>query len=61
MAKIHFHDLQIPTFLSLPPDPDASIQFPAHLQASFDAALQFRKPVAEIIQKLSTTAKGVVV
>ncbi|KAA8518134.1 hypothetical protein F0562_015608 [Nyssa sinensis] len=46
VANIHFHEFPTPSFLSLPPNPDASNSFPTHLQPLFEASLDLRKPVA---------------
>ncbi|GKV27626.1 hypothetical protein SLEP1_g36776 [Rubroshorea leprosula] len=38
-ANIHFHSFENPPFLSPPPDSNATIKFPPHLQPAFDASL----------------------
>ncbi|CAL5423242.1 unnamed protein product [Camellia sinensis] len=60
-AHIHFHEFPTPPFLSPPPDPDAPCKFPSHLQPSFEATLLLRDPVAQLLHKISPTAKRVVV
>ncbi|KAI7998295.1 Zeatin O-glucosyltransferase [Camellia lanceoleosa] len=60
-AHIHFHEFPTPPFLSPPPDPNAPCKFPSHLQPSFEATLLLRDPVAQLLHKISPTAKRVVV
>ncbi|XP_052175841.1 zeatin O-glucosyltransferase-like [Diospyros lotus] len=63
-ANIHFHELRTPVFLNPSPDPNASgaaTKFPAHLQPSFDSSLHLRQPLAALLQKISTTARRVIV
>ncbi|CAL5435021.1 unnamed protein product [Camellia sinensis] len=59
--NIHFHDFSTPHFLSPPPNPNASIKFPSHLQPSFDASTQLREPVGAFLRTLSASARRVVV
>ncbi|CAL5420797.1 unnamed protein product [Camellia sinensis] len=60
-AQIHFHEFPTPPFLSPPPDPNAPCKFPSHLQPSFEASLHLRDPMAQLLHKISPTAKRVVV
>ncbi|XAR68491.1 Trans-zeatin O-beta-D-glucosyltransferase [Bertholletia excelsa] len=60
VSNIQFHDFPMP-FLSPPPDLTAPIKFPAHLQSAFEAISHLRQPVAELIRKLSATARRVIV
>lgn len=61
IEKIHFHDFPVPPFYSPPPNPDAAIKFPAHLQPMFDASSSLREPVAALLRVLSAKAARVVV
>ncbi|KAL4271343.1 hypothetical protein GQ457_13G011080 [Hibiscus cannabinus] len=61
VAGFHFHDCQIPPFSSPPPNPDAAIKFPSHLQPCFDACWHLRKPVAELLRTLSSRARKVII
>ncbi|XP_059657228.1 zeatin O-glucosyltransferase-like [Cornus florida] len=61
IPNIHFHELSTPAFISPPPNPDASIQFPSHLQPLFEALTQLRQPTAAIFRALSSTAKRVII
>ncbi|CAI9779496.1 unnamed protein product [Fraxinus pennsylvanica] len=57
VAKIYFHDLPTPAFVSPPPNPNSSIKFPAHLQPSWTASLNLRQPVAEYLRDISSTMR----
>ncbi|KAG5552481.1 hypothetical protein RHGRI_010535 [Rhododendron griersonianum] len=59
--NIHFHEFPTPPFLSPPPNPNSSSKFPSHLQPSFDASIQLRDPVADLLREISNTATRVVV
>ncbi|XP_020248028.1 cis-zeatin O-glucosyltransferase 2-like [Asparagus officinalis] len=59
--KVHFHDLQIPPFSTPPPDPDAVIKFPAHLQPMFEASDHLRSPLLDLFRLLSGTYERLVV
>ncbi|KAM7481192.1 hypothetical protein LguiB_005775 [Lonicera macranthoides] len=61
IASIHFHEFPTPHFLSPPPNPDASTEFPAHLQPSFDASQHMREPVYALLCKVADTAQRVIV
>ncbi|KAK5841811.1 zeatin O-glucosyltransferase-like [Gossypium arboreum] len=61
VASFHFHDCQVPPFASPPPNPNAAIKFPSHLQPCFDACHHLRKPVTELLRMLSLQAKKVVI
>ncbi|KAE8734382.1 Zeatin O-xylosyltransferase [Hibiscus syriacus] len=61
VAGFHFHDFQVPQFSSPPPDPDADIKFPSHLQPCFDACWHIREPVGELLRKLSSRARRVII
>ncbi|XP_021724161.1 zeatin O-glucosyltransferase-like [Chenopodium quinoa] len=61
LSKIHFHDLELPSYDSLPPNPDNSNHFPRHLQPLFDASLHLRQPVCQLLQQLKTKFSRVVV
>ncbi|GLT95932.1 hypothetical protein SLE2022_135850 [Rubroshorea leprosula] len=60
-ANIHFHGFEIPPFLSPPPDPNATIKFPSHLQPAFDAFRHLRAPLAGLLRSLSVQSKRVIV
>ncbi|CBI29809.3 unnamed protein product, partial [Vitis vinifera] len=59
--NFHFHDFPTPHFHSPPPDPDASVQFPAHLQPCFEASSELREPVAALLRELSLTVDRLIV
>ncbi|XVE75578.1 hypothetical protein DITRI_Ditri12bG0104800 [Diplodiscus trichospermus] len=61
VANFHFHDFQVPPFLSPPPNPNASIKFPSHLQPSFDACCHLRDHVTQLLRMLSSQTRKVVV
>ncbi|KAH7843412.1 hypothetical protein Vadar_016321 [Vaccinium darrowii] len=60
-SHIHFHELPTPHFPSPPPNPNSSNKFPSHLQPSFDASIHLRQPTADLLRKISATARRVVV
>ncbi|KAF5194517.1 Zeatin o-glucosyltransferase [Thalictrum thalictroides] len=61
--NLHFHDFQLLTdqIVTPPPDPHASTKFPAHLLPTFQAGVQFREPLAQLLRALSTTNRRVTV
>ncbi|GFY98202.1 UDP-Glycosyltransferase superfamily protein [Actinidia rufa] len=61
LTNVHFHEFPIPSFLSPPPDPNASVKFPAHLQPSFDASSHLREPIGNLLRTLSLTTRRVIV
>ncbi|XP_043724074.1 zeatin O-glucosyltransferase-like [Telopea speciosissima] len=61
ISNLHFHDFPLPPFLTPPPDPNASIKFPAHLQPAFDASLQLRKPISSLLHSLSLITHRLVI
>ncbi|XP_059668395.1 zeatin O-glucosyltransferase-like [Cornus florida] len=61
IANIHFHDFPTPSFLSPPPNPNASIKFPSHLQPLFEASSQLREPVRNLLRELSPKTRRIVV
>ncbi|XP_073278737.1 zeatin O-glucosyltransferase-like [Primulina huaijiensis] len=61
ISNIVFHEYTSLSFQSPPPDPHASIKFPSHLQPLFEASLLLRKPVGELLRKLSATSRRVVI
>ncbi|KAL7197481.1 hypothetical protein ACSBR2_020093 [Camellia fascicularis] len=61
IAKIHFHEFPTPPFLSPPPNPNATNKFPQHLIPCFEASLQLRQPVAQLLHQLSPTTTRIVV
>nr|GMD47980.1 zeatin O-xylosyltransferase-like [Ipomoea batatas] len=61
LAKIHFHDLPTPDFDCPSPDPTASIKFPAHLQATWEAAQLLGHPTAHVLRELASNASRVVI
>ncbi|KAL2923545.1 Zeatin O-xylosyltransferase [Bienertia sinuspersici] len=60
-AKIHFHDLPLPSYIYPLPNPDNSVHFPAQLQPVFNASVHLRQPVFQLVQQLSTKFRRVVV
>ncbi|KAH6832495.1 hypothetical protein C2S53_006892 [Perilla frutescens var. hirtella] len=60
-SNIFFHEFQSLCFNSLPPDPNASIKFPSHLQPLFDALHYLRRPVGDLLRDLSAASRRVVV
>ncbi|KAL7194421.1 hypothetical protein ACSBR1_034772 [Camellia fascicularis] len=60
-AQIHFHEFPTPPFLCPPPNPNAPSKFPSHLIPSFEASLHLRDPMAQILHKISSTARRVIV
>ncbi|PSS15686.1 Zeatin O-glucosyltransferase [Actinidia chinensis var. chinensis] len=61
LTNVHFHEFPIPSFLSPPPDPNASVKFPAHLQPSFDASSHLCEPIGNLLRALSLTTRRVIV
>ncbi|GMJ02364.1 UDP-glucosyl transferase 74D1 [Hibiscus trionum] len=61
VASFHFHDCEVPPFSSPPPNPDAAIKFPSHLQPCFDAWWHLRNPIAQLLRTLSSRARRVII
>ncbi|KMT15063.1 hypothetical protein BVRB_3g061850 [Beta vulgaris subsp. vulgaris] len=62
LAKIHFHDFQLPPYHSPPPSIDTSVPFPNHLTALFQASsTHLREPVSQLLHQLSQNFSRVVV
>ncbi|KAI3990074.1 hypothetical protein MKX01_013560 [Papaver californicum] len=61
ISNIHFHDFPLPSFPTPPPDPDASNKWPIHLLPTFEATINFREPLAQLLHSLTLTAKRVAV
>ncbi|KAI5682836.1 hypothetical protein M9H77_04064 [Catharanthus roseus] len=61
IAKIQFHELPTPEFDSPSPNPNASNKFPAQLQPSWEASMQLRQPLAEILRFISSKSRRLVV
>lgn len=62
LPNLHFHAFKIPPFVSPLPNPHAETNFPSHLLPSFEASsLHLRKPVASLLQSLSSKARRVIV
>ncbi|GFP90964.1 zeatin o-glucosyltransferase [Phtheirospermum japonicum] len=59
--NIIFHELPSLSFRSPPPDPNAPIPFPSHLQPLIDATSGLRRPVIEIIRRLCAESRRVVI
>ncbi|KAJ6912668.1 hypothetical protein NC651_015180 [Populus alba x Populus x berolinensis] len=60
-ASIHFHDIEIPPFHCPPPNPNAKIKFPSHLQPAFNASSHLTEPVSMLVRALSGKARKIVV
>lgn len=60
-SQIQFQEFPSPPFLSPPPNPNSHTKFPSHLQPSFESSLQLRQPLAELFQKISASARRVVI
>ncbi|KAI3732989.1 hypothetical protein L1987_64203 [Smallanthus sonchifolius] len=58
-SAVHFHQFPTPPFTSPPAHP--SNRFPSHLQPAFESTLHLRRPVADLILSLSTTARRIAV
>ncbi|KNA25632.1 hypothetical protein SOVF_004810 [Spinacia oleracea] len=64
LAKIQFHDFQLPPYNTSPPVPSTlghTVPFPAHFYPLFEAATHLREPVSQLLQQLSTMYKRVIV
>ncbi|XP_031101407.1 zeatin O-xylosyltransferase-like [Ipomoea triloba] len=61
ISKIHFHDLPTPHFDSPPPNPNAPIKFPAHMQPTWDASQLLRHATATILRELASKARKLVI
>ena len=59
--KIKFHDLPLPSYTSPPPNPNASMHFPAHLQSLFDASMHLREPTFQLLQELAKRYRRIVI
>ncbi|XP_022766641.1 zeatin O-glucosyltransferase-like [Durio zibethinus] len=60
-SLLTFHELPIPTFISPPPNPSATVKFPTHLQPSFEAYLHLRQPVGALLLELSGSAERIII
>ncbi|XP_021741028.1 zeatin O-glucosyltransferase-like [Chenopodium quinoa] len=64
LAKITFHDFQLPPYDTSPPVPTNighSIPFPTHFYPLFEAATHLYEPVSQLLQQLSTLFRRVIV
>ncbi|PIN16059.1 UDP-glucuronosyl and UDP-glucosyl transferase [Handroanthus impetiginosus] len=61
ISNIIFHEFPSLHFQSPPPDPNAPIQFPSHLQPLFNASSSLRQPVTDLLRCLSATNRRVVI
>ncbi|KAI3472216.1 hypothetical protein Pfo_029704 [Paulownia fortunei] len=61
ISNIIFHEFPSLSFQSPPPDPNASIQFPSHLQPLFDASSSLRQPVGDLLRHLCAASRRVVI
>ncbi|XP_010672884.2 zeatin O-glucosyltransferase [Beta vulgaris subsp. vulgaris] len=61
LAKIHFHDFQLPPYHSPPPSIDISVPFPDHFTPLFEASNQLREPISQLLHQLSQKFSRVVV
>ncbi|KAM3303028.1 hypothetical protein P3S67_014058 [Capsicum chacoense] len=53
--------IDFPVSFDLPPNPDASIKFPSQLVPAFNSSLQLRNPITDLIKKLASISRKVVV
>ncbi|KAM7500138.1 hypothetical protein LguiA_024552 [Lonicera macranthoides] len=60
-SSIHFHEFETSPFLSPPPDPTATSDFPSHLMPAFDASTHLREPVGALLRNMSLDARRIVV
>ncbi|XP_058205369.1 zeatin O-glucosyltransferase-like [Rhododendron vialii] len=60
-SNIHFHEFPTPHFHSPPPNPNASVKFPSHLQPSFDASSHLRDPFAKLLHSLLPKSQRIIV
>ncbi|KMT16043.1 hypothetical protein BVRB_3g052160 [Beta vulgaris subsp. vulgaris] len=60
-SKMHFHDLQLPPFTSIPAKFNPQTNFPGHLQPLFDATLDLRQPVFRLLQELSAKYRRIII
>ncbi|XP_027070222.1 zeatin O-xylosyltransferase-like [Coffea arabica] len=61
ISDIRFHEFPLPSFPTPPPDPKAPTKLPTQLVPAFFATLHLCEPVCELVTKLSSTARRVVV
>ncbi|KAL2483076.1 UDP-glycosyltransferase 73C3 [Forsythia ovata] len=61
ITKIHFHEFPTPPFQNPPPDPNATIKFPSQILPAFHASIHLREPVYEFVNRISSTARRIVV
>ncbi|MCD7449250.1 hypothetical protein HAX54_050688 [Datura stramonium] len=61
IAKIHFHDIPTPEYVSPPPNFNSLTKFPAHLQPSWSACMLLREPIASFFRDISSKSRRVVV
>ncbi|XVF75763.1 hypothetical protein PTKIN_Ptkin13bG0213300 [Pterospermum kingtungense] len=60
-TTFHFHDFQVPPFPTPPPNPNAPIKFPSHLQPCFEACWHLQEPVTQLLRMLSSQTRKVIV
>ncbi|GAA0166456.1 glycosyltransferase [Lithospermum erythrorhizon] len=60
-TNIHFHEFHSPSYPTPPPNPHASHKFPSQLIPSFHATKHLLKPITNMVQELTKTAKRVIV
>ncbi|CAK9155587.1 unnamed protein product [Ilex paraguariensis] len=61
ITNLHFHEFPISSFVSPPPDPNASSPHPAQMLPLFRASLSLREPVGSLLRSLSSTTERVIV
>ncbi|KAL5722898.1 cis-zeatin O-beta-D-glucosyltransferase [Ranunculus cassubicifolius] len=61
ISNIHFHDFEIPHFITPPADPNASNKFPSYLVPTFEAYVNLREPLGALIRELALSNRRVVV
>nr|UXB92762.1 glycosyltransferase [Helleborus thibetanus] len=61
ISNIHFHDVQLPEFITPPPNPHDTNKFPSHLIPAFEASVHLLEPLGELLRALSSSCRRVVV
>ncbi|CAI9787535.1 unnamed protein product [Fraxinus pennsylvanica] len=59
--NIHFHEFPMPPFHNPLPDPNATTKFPSQMIPTLHASIHLREPVYEFVNRISSTARRIVV